>query len=85
MTAEGCPSAAARLIRRPSPSTKIRRPSAQGVLLHEWTRLRDLAGHLCQGREVDLDVKVAGVGQDGSILHDLQVLPVHDVDVAGGA
>ena len=36
-----------------------------------------------QGVDVDLHVEVAGIGEDGAVLHDLEMLFPEDVDVAG--
>ena len=45
----------------------------QDELLDEGTRLARRDGHLSQRRDVDLDVKVARVGQDGAVLHHLEM------------
>src|SRR5450756_2185049 len=55
-----------------------------GVLLDELANGALLHGELLEGRDVDLDVEVAGVGDDRAVLHDLEVLAAQHVDVAGG-
>ena len=54
------------------------------VLLDELAHGALLDGELLERRDVDLDVEVAGVGDDGAVLHDLEVLAAQHVDVAGG-
>ena len=83
MTEAGCPSAAARLIRRPSASRWIRRPSAS-VNSSTNSRIgRRAARELLERRDVDLDVEVAGVADDGAVLHRAEVLVAQDALVAG--
>ena len=83
MTEAGCPSAAARLMRRPSASRWIRRPSAQSELLDEVADRPPLAGELLERRDVDLDVEVAGVADDRAVLHRAEVLVAQHALVAG--
>ena len=52
-------------------------------LLDERAHLALGDRHLAQLRDVDLDVEVAGVADDGAVLHDLERAGVDDVDVAG--
>ena len=79
MTIAGWPSAAARLISRPSPSRLIFRPSLRTYsstnLAH---RPRFLTESSRQGGDVDLDVEVARVGDDRAVLHLLEVLRADD-------
>ena len=42
-----------------------------------------LGGHGGEGLDVDLDVEVAGVADDGAVLHGLEVVLADDVHVAG--
>ena len=55
-----------------------------GVLLDELAHRALLHRELLERRDVDLDVEVAGVGDDGAVLHGLEVLAAQHVDVAGG-
>ncbi len=56
----------------------------QLVLLDERAhQLRLALREFLQRRNVDLDVEMPGVRNDGVILHCLEVLPVHHIDVAG--
>ena len=54
-----------------------------GVLLDELAHRALLDRELLERRDVDLDVEVAGVGDDRAVLHDLEVLAAQHVDVAG--
>src|SRR2546430_4617243 len=56
---------------------------AEPVLLDGRPDLAHAGGQLVQRLEVDLGVEVAGVGEDGAVLHGGEVLAVEDVDVAG--
>src|SRR5438067_12879073 len=51
-------------------------------LLDELPRLPRLAGELPQRRDLDLDVEVPRVGEDGAVLHALDVLARDDGLVA---
>src|SRR5258707_9483046 len=54
------------------------------ILIHKWPdKIRLALRHLFQGRDIDLDVEVAGVGYDGAILHHFEVTAVNHVDIAG--
>ena len=54
------------------------RPVAEVVALDERAHLAHLAGQRAQVVEVDLDVEVPGVGEDGAVLHALEVLAAQD-------
>ena len=83
MTEAGMPSAAPRLTRRPSASSAIWRPSGRrNSSMSGRGRVRSIA-HRLEGRHVDLDVEVAGVGDDGAVAHHLEVLGAQHVLVAG--
>ena len=61
--------------------TRIRRPSASSYS----SRLLRIGGdHVPSPRdlEVEFDIEVAGVGEDGAVLHDVEVLFAQDVLVA---
>ena len=58
-------------------------PVGERELLDELARLARLRRERLQRRDVDLDVEVAGVGEDRAVLHPLQVLARDDVLVAG--
>ena len=73
MTAGGCPSAAARFTTRPLASRFSRRPPTSNSSTSGRTARR--ASAAARKRvEVDLDVEVAGVGEDRAVLHALEVL-----------
>ena len=81
ITDAGWPSAAARLTRRPSASRNTRRSSDVELLDHRPGDARRRC-QLAQRRDVDLDVEMAGVGEDRPVLHDLEVLAPEHVLVA---
>ena len=58
-------------------------PVLHAVLLHHGPHLPHLAGQLVQRLQVDLRVEVARVGEDGAVLHPLEVPAVQHVHVAG--
>ena len=57
---------------------QVQAAPAEVVLLHERPDVADLDGGGAQGVEVDLDVEVAGVGEDRAVLHALEVLAAQD-------
>src|SRR5579875_2529296 len=54
-----------------------------GVLVNEVTHAALVDGECFQRRNVDLVVEVAGVGDDGPVLHAFQVLVIKHIDIAG--
>ncbi len=58
-------------------------PVGERELLDELPRLPRLDGHVAQRRDLDLDVEVAGVGEDRAVFHPLHVLARDHVLVAG--
>src|SRR5512143_2230787 len=54
-----------------------------GELFDELTDLAPFLLHLVERLEVDLDVEVAGVADDGAVLHHPEVLLADHLDVAG--
>ena len=74
ITEAGWPSAAARLTSRPSASRKTRRPSASSNCSTIGRATRHGRRRAAQRRDVDLDVEVARVREDGAVLHHLEVL-----------
>src|SRR5262249_31174778 len=53
------------------------------VLFDEVARGALGRGHLLEGGNIDLDIEVTGIGDDGSILHHFEVFFAEDVLVAG--
>src|SRR5215207_10000998 len=54
------------------------------VLVHERADQAGLAlTHLFQSGNIDLYIEVTGVGNDGAISHDLKVLTIDHIDIAG--
>src|ERR1022692_2726626 len=98
ITEAGCPSAAERLIRRPSASTLSRRPSrneysstnshveptpvAERILFHELARLAVRRTDFGQRLQIDLHIEVSRVAKDGAVLHALEVIARDDVLIA---
>jgi hypothetical protein len=61
----------------------ILRPSGSSYCSTNGRTRRGSPRHLRQGRDVDFHVEVARIGHNRAVLHDLEVMPVNDVDVAG--
>ncbi len=79
----GWPSAAARLIKRPSPSTNTLRPSLQGIFLDEVARRAACLWRSSQAQEINFHVEVAGIGDDRAVLHLVEMFLADDMNVAG--
>ena len=58
-------------------------PVRQYIALDVVARVVLLHGELLEPRHVDLHVEVAGVGEDGAVLHGLEVLGGDDAAAAG--
>jgi len=58
-------------------------PIPKLVFLHRRTNLPDSRRNGVERLEIELRVEMAGVGENGTVLHHLEVLAVDDVDVAG--
>ena len=58
---------------------QVEAPAVDLVLLDEREDLAlAAAGELAQVRQIDLDVEVSGIGQNGAVLHSLHVLASQD-------
>src|SRR5918998_2068515 len=60
-------------------------PVFHDELLDETTRLALLDAHLLQSGDIDLDVEVARVGDDATVLHGREVFAGDHVFIAGGS
>src|SRR4030042_5407774 len=55
----------------------------QGVLLYQGSYPALAAHQSFKRRNIDLNIKMATVGHDGSIFHSQEMLPVNDVCITG--
>ncbi len=70
-------------MRRPSPRRLIRRAARERVFVDERPDLALGFRQPLQGRDVDLDVEVAGIGDDGAALHGQKMFFADDALVPG--
>ena len=55
----------------------------QGKFLHRLPDMTPGGADALQGRDVDFDVEVPGIGEDGAVFHADEMLLPDDIDVAG--